>query len=231
MLRKLLRHWLHNVLALWILPNSSVGVTPGSGSTFAAHKPTADTDLYQAVCITDQWGQIWGSKQHYLAMSDVVSMGVTAPLRPLAMFNNSGTGVVVEIEAMVLLRDISSFSLGFYPFVLQRITSLGNTAGAFTAQKSAQAMDPRNSALPNSLVFFNTTSSSLIGGVSSLWLTAVASGIAWNELGALWPPQGLPRVQWQPLVVPPGYGMVPTLTQSQAGNFRVGMLFAVASGP
>lgn len=149
------------------IPNSTLGVTPGSGASVATQE--IGGVKYQGVVICDENGQIDGSNPRYRFVCPSVAVGANKVLCDI--FNATGSGKIMKILSVFVYPDIDTAVTGTLgvEVALTRTTAVGtggtaatNDATALTAPSIAR-FDTADAVVPSQI----TARSAPAGGATA----------------------------------------------------------------
>ena len=123
------------------LPNDSVDITAGSGTTIATH--AVSSKEYQVVMLANPTGNLVGTVPTYSAWSGAVTASANLPY--LHVFNASGSGKVVKMRKVFIQPSQAVNALTAQTWRVAKTSAVGTTGNtAITIQKhdSADAAVP-----------------------------------------------------------------------------------------
>ena len=123
------------------LPNDSVDITAGTGTTIATH--AVSSKEYQVVMLANPTGNLVGTVPTYSAWSGAVTASANLPY--LHVFNASGSGKVVKMRKVFIQPSQAVNALTAQTWRVAKTSAVGTTGNtAITIQKhdSADAAVP-----------------------------------------------------------------------------------------
>jgi len=123
------------------LPNDSVAITEGAGTTIATH--AVSSKEYQVVMLANPTGNIVGSVPTYSAWSGAVTGSANLPY--LHVFNASGSGKVIKMRKVFIQPSQAVNALTAQTWRVAKTSAVGttgNTAITIRQHDSADAAPP-----------------------------------------------------------------------------------------
>lgn len=206
------------------LADSSIAVTAGSGETVATS--TISGKKHQVVMLADVAGYIQGSKPTWVVQGGNTANVAAATTTHLDLFNASGSGVVLTLEALFIIPTLAAVTGVGLTWNVVRTSAVGTGGSTLTPRP----MDTSNTALPAQVTARvkptggATTNYTLISPNTSSEETSPYAGQAsvLNHLGGLYSP-------WlQGIICREGEGVkIDQTTNSSVGSTNTVIVFSV----
>lgn len=196
----------------------------GSGTLIATH--LVGTKEHQVTMLADKSGHIAGSKPTWCLQSGFIALAQNKLFFDL--FNATGSGVVLQIVAIALQKDMSAQTGVAVQFNLNRTTAVGTGGAAITPVKldSASASLPAQVTARSAATGGATLSDLIISRFFHSEETNVAAQV--QEAFPFWPPCWVLPFFDQNLIINANEGVaLKQITATVAGVYNVWVAFTV----
>lgn len=120
----------------------SILVTPGSGATVATH--TVDAKEHQVVMVAGSSGHLHGSTPTWIVQTGNTANVAAASTIHMDLFNASGSGVILEIYAILIIPTLTAVTGVGLTWTIDRTSAVGTGGTTLTPRP----MDTTNTSLP-----------------------------------------------------------------------------------
>jgi hypothetical protein len=124
------------------LPNDSVAITPGSGTTIASHLISGKE--YQTVIVADADGHLQGGRPTFAVSSQNTANVAAARTTFIDLFNATGSGIKLHVCGIYVIPSLVAVTGVGLTWEIIRTSAVGT--GGTTA--TPQTFDTENGALP-----------------------------------------------------------------------------------
>jgi hypothetical protein len=124
------------------LPNDSVAITPGSGTTIASHLISGKE--YQTVIVADADGHLQGGRPTFAVSSQNTANVAAARTTFIDLFNATGSGIKIHVCGVYVIPALAAVAGVGLTWEIIRTSAVGT--GGTTA--TPQTFDTENGALP-----------------------------------------------------------------------------------